>query len=183
MAVIRGMMAASLDGFAADAEGGVGWLAPFEAADWGYAAFLAEIGTVVLGRRTYEQAKVLSAEWPYAGKRAIVVSRRLHGPLAGGAELWSGGVPALAAYLRALAGGDVWVVGGPMLQSALIALGALDRLELCLVPRVLGAGVPVFAPGARPEVQPQLAGVRQLPLGMVMLDYRFGASGRGGRAL
>lgn len=26
-------------------------------------------------------------------------------------------------------------------------------------------------------------GVRQLPLGVVMLDYRFGASGRGGRAL
>ncbi|MDP1669331.1 dihydrofolate reductase family protein [Phaeovulum sp.] len=183
MASIRGMMAASLDGFAADASGGVGWLAPFEAVDWGYAGFLAEIGTVVMGRRTYAQALELSAEWPYPGKRAIVVSRTLSQPLAGGAELWSGGLPALAAHLGAAGGGDVWVVGGPMLQSALIGLGALDRLELAVVPRLLGAGVPAFARGARPGRQPRLAGLRQLPLGMVMLDYRFGEPGRGGRAL
>ncbi|WP_372838957.1 dihydrofolate reductase family protein [Phaeovulum sp.] len=183
MAMIRGMMAASLDGFVADAEGGVGWLQRFEAADWGYGAFLAEIGTVVMGRRTYSQTLTLSPDWPYPGKRALVVSRTLQQPLAGGAELWSGGLAALAAHLRALKGGDVWVLGGPMLQSALIALGALDRLELCVVPHILGGGIAAFTPGTPPEVQPHLAGVRQLPLGMVMLDYRFGASGRGGRAL
>lgn len=75
MGAIRGMMATSLDGFAADAAGGVGWLAPFEAVDWGYGDFIAEIGTVVLGRRAYEQLPSLAPEWPYPGQAGIVVGQ------------------------------------------------------------------------------------------------------------
>lgn len=70
-----------------------------------------------------------------------------------------------------------------MQRSALIGLGALDRLELCIMPQLPGSGVAAFAPIPRPERQPELTGIWQLPLGMVMLDYRFGAPGRGDRAL
>ena len=172
MAVIRGMMACSLDGFAADAVGGVDWLAPFEGADWGYEAFIAQIGTVVMGRRTYQHMLDLAPDWPYPGKRGIVLGRGLAGPLRGGAEIWGTGLPALIAHLRGQAQ-DVWVVGGPMLQAAFLQAGALDRLELCVVPHLLGRGVRVFPDGPAPARQPRLEGARVLPLGMVMLDYRF----------
>ncbi len=49
MGAIRRMMAASLDGFAADAQGSVGWLDPFEGADWGHDAFITQICTLVMG--------------------------------------------------------------------------------------------------------------------------------------
>lgn len=173
MSQIRGLMASSLDGFAADWGGGLGFLEPFSEVDWGYDAFIAQIATVVMGRRTYEQVLKMSPTWPYPGKRAIVLGHGLRQPMRGSAEAWTRDLPALVAHLRALNDGDVWVVGGPMLQSALIAAGALDRLQLCIVPRVLGQGIrtfPASTPGPR---TPTLIGAKKFDLGFVMLDYAF----------
>ena len=173
MAVIRGMMAASLDGHAADAGGGVGWLEPFAGIDWGFDAFVAGVGTVVMGRRTYQDACTLAEDWPYPGKRAIVVSKTLSQPPKGNAEVWRGTLPGLAAHLRGLSDGDVWVVGGPMLQQAFIAGGALDRLQLAVLPVLLGRGVPVFPASDPPPRQPRLGAARAIGGGMVWLDYSF----------
>ncbi|HMO06702.1 MAG TPA: dihydrofolate reductase family protein [Paracoccaceae bacterium] len=171
------MMAASLDGFAADASGGVGWLAPFDAVNWGYDAFLTEIGTVVMGRTTFEDALHLSQDWPYPGKRAIVVSRTLPDRPGGGpggdVEVWRDGVPALVPRLRALADGDVWIVGGPRLQGEMIALGALDRMQLAVTPVLLGRGKPVFPPSVAPPRQPRLQSAEPIGGGLAMLDYSF----------
>jgi len=60
-----------------------------------------------------------------------------------------------------------------MLQGAFLAMGALDRLEMCVVPRLLGQGLPVFPTGPASPRQPRLQSARALPLGMVMLDYTF----------
>ena len=174
MAHIRGLMASSIDGFAAEGDGGVGFLSDFHDVDWGYDAFIGGVGTVVMGRRTYEEALRLSPDWPYPGKRGIVVSQSLKGPLRGDAEIWAGELASLVEKLRGLADGDVWIVGGPMLQSALIALGALDRLELCIVPRILGTGIRTFPPSAAGPRVPDLTEVKQYRKGMVILDYRFG---------
>ncbi len=67
------------------------------------------------------------------------------------------------------------MLGGPMLQRAFLATGALDRLELCVVPRLIGSGLPVFPVGPVPPRQPRLQSARALPMGMVMLDYAFDA--------
>ncbi len=174
MARLRGMMASSLDGFAAEADGGVGFLNDFDGVDWGYEAFIAGIGTVVMGRRTYEHMLNLTPDWPYPGKRGIVVSQSLKGPLRGDCAIWPGELAPLVERLRGLADGDVWIVGGPMLQSALIAMGALDRLELCVVPRILGTGIRTFPPSAAGPRVPELIEVKQYRMGLVMLDYRFG---------
>lgn len=174
MAQLRGMMASSIDGFAAEPGGGVSFLDDFHDVEWGYDAFLGGIGTVLMGRRTYEDALRLGPGWPYPGKRAIVLSRSLSEPLAGEATVWNGDLPSLVDRLRTLADGDVWVVGGPMLQSALIALGALDRLELCIVPRLLGQGIRTFPPSSAGPRVPELTEVKQYRKGLVILDYRFG---------
>lgn len=173
--MIRGMMAATLDGFVAEADGGVQFLDDFADVDWGFEAFLARIGTVVMGRRTYEQILDLAPEWPYAGKRAYVLGRGLATPLAGGAEVWEAGLPALITHLQTFTEGDAWIVGGPALLADVIRAGALDQLELCLVPRLAGSGLRLFPDGPPPPRQPRLAGSRALPMGLVLLDYRFDA--------
>ena len=50
-------LAVSLDGYIADADGGVGWLGAFadEQEDRGYEAFVQSVDTVVMGGRTYRQ--------------------------------------------------------------------------------------------------------------------------------
>jgi dihydrofolate reductase len=57
MARIRGCIAASLDGYIPNHDGGVDWLSPYEDADFGehaYASFIAGVRTVVLGRATFD---------------------------------------------------------------------------------------------------------------------------------
>jgi dihydrofolate reductase len=178
MAQIRGMMAATLDGFVADVRGGVGFLDDFQDVDWGWPDFIAQIGTMVMGRRTYEHIWQLTPDWPYPDCTGIVLGQ-LADPLRGGCTVWRGDLDSLIAHLRGLGGKDVWVVGGPALQAQFIAKGALDRLELCLVPRLIGSGIRLFPDGPEPPAQPVLHASRSLPKGMVLLDYRFGA--RGGR--
>jgi dihydrofolate reductase len=167
------MMVASLDGYAADANGGVDWLDPFNDVNWGWDDFIASIRTVVMGRLTYQQTLALAPAWPYPGKRSIVLGKGFQEPLKGDSQVWDGGLSTLIPHLRALDDGDVWVVGGPSLQSALIAEGALDRLQLCVVPHLLGQGMPVFPKISAPPWQPTLTTTQTLPRGMVMLDYQF----------
>jgi dihydrofolate reductase len=171
---VRGFIAMSLDGFIADAGGGVDWLKPFEAVDYGYGAFISTISTVVLGRSTYDQIASFGAAWPYEGKRGIVVTSRPLSHSHPGVQSWSEGVEGLAAHLRATDQGDAWVVGGAKLQAAFIALGALDRLDLFVIPVLLGDGVPLF-----PKMQGQPRGLvlrsaDTLGLGMVRLAYDLG---------
>ncbi len=172
MTVIRGYMAASADGYIADRDGGVGWLDPFNGLDYGYTAFIAQIRTVVMGRATYDQARGFGPDWVYAGKRGIVVtSSSLHDAPAD-VTAWHDDLPGLAAHLRALDDGDVWIVGGSQLQSALIEIGALDRLELFYMPVLLGNGVPLFRAGKDIRAL-QLEAAEPFENGVVRLDYRL----------
>ena len=67
-------LAMSLDGFIADKNGGVGWMdlanngEAFEG-DYGYAAFSAEVDTVLMGMTTYRQItqELSPGAWPYVG--------------------------------------------------------------------------------------------------------------------
>ncbi len=100
MVAIRGFIAASLDGYIAASDGGIEWLKPFEKFDYGYDRFIAEIATVVMGRKTYDQLPALGVGWPYPGKPGIVVTSR---PLASppqGVVAWRDGVKSLIAHLR-----------------------------------------------------------------------------------
>ena len=68
-------LAMSLDGFIAREDGRVDWLGPFENEEHGYQAFLDSVDVLVVGRNTYEFVLGLG-DWPYAGKRCVVLSRR-----------------------------------------------------------------------------------------------------------
>ena len=174
MALIRGYMAMSFDGYIADVNGGYGFLSRYDGVDYGFAAFAGEIGTCVFGRTTYNQSRATPGDaWPFAGKRAVVVtSRPLDDPPAE-VEVWTRGAgPDLVAHLRAATGGDVWIVGGGRLQSAFFALDAMDRMEACVIPVLLGDGVPMFPKAAPQERWLELADVRRFDKGGVILDYR-----------
>ncbi|MQT12404.1 dihydrofolate reductase family protein [Segnochrobactrum spirostomi] len=142
MATIRGFMAATLDGFIASEDHGLDWLEPYPGGPE-YDAFIAGIRTVVMGRKTYDIVRGMS-EWPYAAQRAIVVTSTPVDDAPQGVERWSGDIAALVQHVRALDDGDVWIVGGGLLQSKMIAHGALDSLELFVVPEMIGTGIPMF---------------------------------------
>jgi dihydrofolate reductase len=173
MALIRGFIASSLDGRVADASGGVEWLTPFRKVDPGYGAFIDLVGTVVMGRATYDQIPSLGMGWPYAGKRGFVVTSRRGDPVQRGVKFWREGLPALVQRLRDLEDGDVWVVGGAGLLSAFAEAGALDRLSLLIAPVLLGEGAPLFPERAGAPRGLVLRGAASLAMGVVRLDYEL----------
>jgi dihydrofolate reductase len=177
MATIRGYMGASLDGYIAGDGGNLDWLTKYDNADFGahdYAAFIAAIGTVVMGRATYDWLIAAGTPWPYARQRTIIVTSRPIDDPPVALSIWSKGVPALVRHLRALDDGDVWIAGGGKLQQAVIAEGGLDRLELFIVPEIIGGGIALFPPNGHAR-SVRLKEANTLGSGIVRLDYDFTA--------
>jgi len=175
--MIRLYVAASLDGFIADSDGGVGWLDPFDSPDTtaSYEAFIAQIGTIVMGRTTFDQVLTFG-EWPYAGQRTLVLtSRPLSNPPPDTEALSMSALPDAIPGLRAESR-DVWLVGGGQTVRAFLDLGAIDEIELYVMPVILGAGLPLFPSGGElaglKSVGLRLEEMRPLAGGMAMLRYR-----------
>ncbi len=173
MAQIRGYIAASLDGFIADVDHGVGWLDDFDGADFGYERFIADIGCVVMGRKSFDFVDAYDGDWPYPGKDTVLVTHRevAHPPPQ--TRRWAGeNIQPLIDDLREFDGGDVWVVGGSDLLHQFRKAGGLDSLEVFTMPVLLGAGVPLWLPG--PETQmATLVESAAMDLGVVRSLYRF----------
>jgi dihydrofolate reductase len=170
---LRLYAAVSLDGCLADAQGGTGWLTPFDAQDYGMAGFMAELGSVLTGRVTYDHVRGFG-EWPYAGKRVVVMTNRtLDSDPPAGVEVSSGDVAPVLARLRAETPGDIWLLGGAALAQDCLARGLVDSLELFVIPILLGAGLRLFAAEGAPRAL-VLHEARPFPNGVVALTYRRG---------
>jgi dihydrofolate reductase len=163
-------VAASLDGYIATPDGGVGWLAPFEGSrqDYGYAAFLASVDGLVLGRRTYEQSLTFGP-WPYEDKRAWVFS---HGTLDEGERVTvTDESPAeVASEMDALGLRRAWLVGGAALAASFRDAGLISEYIVSVMPVVLGGGVPLFGATGRTEAL-RLVKCTQYDDGVVQLRY------------
>jgi dihydrofolate reductase len=172
MARIVGYIATSLDGFIVDANGSLEWLytAPAELGEYHYDNFIKRIRTVVMGRSTYDWLVQEGTGWAYANQRTIVVtSRPIDDPL--GPLVTRPDVDALITELRALDDGDVWMLGGGQLQMAFMERKALDEIEIYVMPRIIGGGVPLFPPtGFR--ASPRLISAKELGQA-VRLHYAF----------
>lgn len=174
MARILGYIASSLDGMIADQDDNLDWLFAYDGMELGdhdYNKFLKRIRTVVMGRRTYDFIARQPSDWAYGAQRVIVVtSRPIENPVAE-IEVRSD-VDALVNELRALDDGDIWMLGGGQLQMAFLERGALDEIEIYVMPEMLGSGRPLF-PMTGFLTSPTLISAQALDRGCVRLHYRF----------
>jgi dihydrofolate reductase len=133
--------AMSLDGFIADQDGGVGWLNAIPDVEDGMTKFFTEIDTVVMGRKTLEDAMKLP--WPASENRTIVLSSGRIASLPPGVET-SNDAAGLIKELRAAKGRDIWVMGGGITAQTFLNNGALDEITVSIMPVLLRAGIPLF---------------------------------------
>ncbi len=75
--------------------------------------------------------------------------------------------------VKGLDDGDVWVVGGSMLESAMLECGAMHSLALFVIPVLLGGGVPLSRPSDTP-ISLALESVTRFDRDVVGLTYRCG---------
>ena len=147
----------SLDGFAADINDRL----DFMTGDWGMNALaneiMANVGCILSGRRGYD----ISRDWArepeaYGGAVKVpefVVTRRP--PPDDPDTMFADGnnLAATIAAARSAAAGKMVVVIGPTLGSALMRAGLVDQLVLHVMPVLLGAGRPLYAPADGPPLQ------------------------------
>jgi dihydrofolate reductase len=162
-------IAASLDGYIAGPDGDLSWL--FPDADYGYTPFYERVDTVLMGRRTYETA-LSFARWPYAGRRAIVFTRRGDRVVASPDTIATSRPPAqVVEQLRAREGKSLWLVGGGELVRACLDAELVDDVIVAIHPLILGSGTPLVAACTR-RTELALAAERRHPSGVVQLAYR-----------
>jgi len=174
MARLLGYIATSLDGFIATRDDSLDWLFAYNDLDLGehdYRQFIQRIRTVVMGRGTYDFLARDDAPWAYGDQRVLVVTSRPLPAPKGPLEA-RGDVDDLISELRSLDDGDVWILGGGELQMAFIERGALDEIEIYVMPELIGGGKPLF-PATGVRVRPRLLGAAALDRGCVRLHYTF----------
>lgn len=144
--IIRLHAAVSLDGFCADQDGGVDWLAPFQSDDTAVSIFQVQADALVMGRATYDQVRGFADQgipWPYPGKRVFVLTSRPLDAAPPPGVVAMADVNALLDRLRARPL-TVWLVGGPATVRSLLDAGAVREIELFIVPVLLGQGHPLL---------------------------------------
>ena len=103
--------------------------------------------------------------------RTIVVSRTLDQARHKKVEVWADRLPERVRELKTLAGKDIWLFGGGELFRSLARLGLVDRVEVAVVPVILGGGLPLMPPADKP-IGLTLDRQRTYPKsGIVLLEY------------
>lgn len=161
-------VAVSLDGYIAGDGGTVDFLEQFGSDEYEFHEFLDGIDAVVMGSATYEQ--ILGFGWPYEDIPGLVLTTRtLDTP--DGPSITFSTEPTGTAIRNFARSYDrrVWVVGGGNVITEGLLQGAIDTLELYVMPIVLGSGVPLFTSeyGGRLE----LAESKTFSNGVVKLVY------------
>jgi dihydrofolate reductase len=181
---IRARMSMSADGYVTTPSG---W--PALTADpafvsgqsHGIREFLDGCEAALMGRTTFEPA-LTNERWPWPDLEVFVLAS--HRPEGTPDHVAVESDPArLLERLRAAnRGGDVHLVGGPRTMEAFRAIGALDRLELVVLPVLFGAGMRLTE-ALSPDAGLTFESERALPGGSVEIVYAVdGSSDVPGRA-
>lgn len=136
-------VAVSLDGFIAGDKGSVDFLEGFGSQEYGFDDFMKTVEAVVMGSTTYEQ--IVEWGWPYGSTPALVLTSRNLAIIEEAEIAFSSAATGLA--IRSYAAqveGRVWIVGGGQVITDGLRDGAIDLLEVYVMPIALGSGVPLF---------------------------------------
>lgn len=170
----------SLDGFIGD--GDYSWSVPDEEVMRALNADLAEVGTYLYGRRTYETMAVwetdpawakqspedagFAATWQAADK--VVFSSTLAQVPTRRTRLERQLDAQVVAEIKAESRGDV-TIGGPTLAAEALRLDLVDVVELLWYPVLLGGGIPILSAGVRRDLR--LRSERRFSNGVVQATY------------
>ncbi len=182
--------AASLDGFLATEDDSVDWLfALGDPEESSYPSFIAEVGALAMGAKTYEWilshstevVEAVGSAWPYRQPTWVFSSREL--PVLEGADIRmeKGDVRPVHAAMREAAGEkNIWVVGGGELAGQFYDAGLLDELIVQVGSVSLGQGKPLFP---RRVISPPMRLISAKQMGAGFVELRYAVPRSDGRAV
>lgn len=147
MKKVRLFIAMSLDGYIADSNGRVDWLAGQGNDDTidSYSEFTEDIDTVIMGWNTYHQivTELSPDEWVYNDFTTYVVT---HNPNVSSDKIHFTNDPPveLVKRLQEENGKDIWICGGANLIQQLVKEDVIDCYYITVIPTILGSGIRLF---------------------------------------
>jgi len=142
MRLVRYGGAMSLDGYIAGPNGEYDWIVMDPDID--FAGMMAEFDTFLIGRKTFEAMMRMGSDAKSTAEiQNIVFSRTLRPSDYPDITINSDAV-GVVTELRTKPGKDIALFGGGELFRSLLAAGLVDRVEMALIPVLLGGGIPLL---------------------------------------
>jgi dihydrofolate reductase len=165
-------IATSFDGFIARKDDDISWLDSFSngSEDYGYPEFMNNVGTAIMGSRTYEESLRHPDRLLTGVKNYILTTRSLPGSPGIITEFWNRSPADLVSTIRRESAKDIYVVGGGKVISRFIGEGLVDEIRQFIVPVILGDGIPLYT-GIGREIGLRRLNVLSYPNGIVQVRY------------
>lgn len=165
-------IASSLDGFIARRDDDISWLDQYsgDSIDYGYPEFMKNVGTAIMGARTYEQS-LLHPERLLASVKNYIITRRTL-PVASGINtvFWKDSLSDLVATIKNESNKDAFLVGGGQIISRFIDEGLVNEIRQFIIPVILHDGIPLYSHLTR-EISLDLIDTVKYQTGIVELRY------------
>jgi dihydrofolate reductase len=163
---VRYQVAASLDGYIAGPNGEYDWIVMDPDID--FVALAKQFDSYLMGRKTYE---MMRRDGHMVEGAIYVFSRTLRQADHPDVTIVADDPEGAVLELKARRGKDIWLWGGGQLFRSLLELGLVDRVEIAVIPALLGAGIPLL-PGPALRRSLKLESHRLYPKsGVVLLEY------------
>ena len=158
----------SLDGFIAGENDDLNWLQAED--DYGYANFYSTIEITLMGYKTYEIVKSFG-EFPYPDKTNFVFTSKKTVVQDPHVTFIKNDIVEFARKQKVKSSGDIWLVGGGVINNILLEANLIDRFILFTFPIFLGKGIPLFN-GKHRQTQLVLQDIRKHSSGVLESHYK-----------
>jgi dihydrofolate reductase len=159
----------SLDGYIARPNGDVDFL--FMPKDYSMAPFFTTVDTAIMGRKSLEAGlKMGGGKLPRTAMTMYVFSNSKPPGERDGVVFVNESPAKFISRLRKREGKDIWLMGGGELARAFLKEDLVDRLDLGVVPILLGEGIPLF-PSGFPQRDFTLIENKTYSKGLIALTY------------
>lgn len=140
-------VAMSLDGYIAGPNGEYDWI--LMDPDIDFAGMMSRFDTLLVGRHTFEAVVAQGGQGAMPGMKTILVSRTLRQEDYPKITVIGENLEAFVTGLRQESGKDIWLFGGGVLFRHLLDAGLVDRIEVAIIPILLGEGIPLASPSSK----------------------------------
>ncbi len=137
-------LAMSLDGYIADHQGNYDFLHGYDDPEsYDFKGFLNRLGTIIMGRKSFDLVKAQSSTWEYNNFQTYVYSRTLNEDTEN-ITFTTKRPSELVQMIKAQNNQDIWLFGGSEIIDLFVKDRAIDEYWIYYVAEVLGGGIPLF---------------------------------------
>ena len=172
-------IAMSLDGYIAEDSGNLNWLvgdgdkSNNTKEQFSFPDFINNIDTIVMGKKSYEDAPAGTFEMFKSTKIYVASSEKLktkHDNIEyNNIEFISGDIVSQILKIKKEEGKAIWLMGGAVIIDYFIKADVIDEYVIGIIPIILGSGTPLFLE-KNPKLELHLDGYT-MEKGVAMLRY------------